>query len=447
MQPLFQEIAYTCTSFRLQQFADADVCLLASTNTTKQQNSRYSFLGLWPVRNLSFSPNESNEVFTALKNLKQALDIENIPSLPPFQGGIMGALAYDLGKHHVLGEKSDNSHPVANFLVMDLVIAFDHIAERCWLFSSGMDHNLKCNQANASSRLKQALTQLEITPDAPISCKTKTPNPITSPEKFQQQVEQTRQYIQEGDIFQANITQCFTTDHPHPDSVAIYLALQKKNPAPFSGFFQHADLAIISSSPERFIQINENGIMTTSPIKGSISRHPNPQIDQQQKNILLNSSKDKKENIMIVDLMRNDIGKVCEIGSVKVPILNELQTFQTVHHLVSTVTGQLRSDQDAVDALAACFPGGSITGAPKHRAMQIIDEIEPVPRGYYCGSLFYLNAHDMLDSSILIRSIIAHDQQLYFHAGAGITWDSDPELELEETLIKLKSTTTYDSHH
>ena len=220
-----------------------------------------------------------------------------------------------------------------------------------------MDRNLKCNQENASSRIKQAL-QLEITPPRLNHIKLKH-QPDHQPRKFQQQVVNPN-YIQEGDIFQANITQCFTTDHPHPDSLAIYLALQKKNPAPFSGFFQHADLAIISSSPERFIQINENGTMTTSPIKGSISRHPNPQIDEQQKNILLNSSKYKKENIMIVDLMRNDIGKVCEIGSVNVPILNELQTFQTVHHLVSTVTGQLRSDQDAVDALAAALEAQSL---------------------------------------------------------------------------------------
>ena len=261
-------------------------------------------------------------------------------------------------------------------------------------------------------------------------------------------VERVREYIFAGDIFQANLSQRLLVESDE-SPLAIYKRLRECNAAPFAGFLQHDDWAIVSASPERFIQV-ENGIVTTRPIKGTRQRRTGPEADLFSRDELRQSEKDVAENVMIVDLLRNDLSRVCEPGSVSVPQLCTVETYETVQHLVSEVRGQLAGittldaeshsnrTTDVWDLLRATFPGGSITGAPKVRAMEIIAELEPTARGPYCGTLFYAGFDGSLDSSILIRTFVCRNGYVQCSAGGGIVAQSDPVREYEETLHKAE---------
>ena len=248
-------------------------------------------------------------------------------------------------------------------------------------------------------------------------------------EPFLQAVRRAQEYIAAGDIYQVNLSQRFqcavTADAP-----AIYLALRETNPAPYAAYLDIGDAQILSSSPECFLKISGRQV-TTRPIKGTRPRSADPAE-------LLRSPKDNAELLMITDLERNDLGKVCEFGSVRVTELRRVETYATVHHLVSTVTGTLRADVSHLDCVRACFPGGSITGAPKIRAMEIIDELEPVARGVYCGAIGYFGPGGESQFNIAIRTVVVKDGRATFHAGAGIVADSDPQAEYEETLAKAQ---------
>jgi para-aminobenzoate synthetase component 1 len=244
-------------------------------------------------------------------------------------------------------------------------------------------------------------------------------------------------YLRAGDCYQVNFARRFSARFSG-DPFSAWLRLNQQHPAPHSSFFRlgNGD-CVFGVSPERFLQIR-NGVVITEPIKGSRQRGDTPQQDQQIGEELLGNPKDRAENLMIVDLLRNDLGKVCQAGSVKAEPLFELRRFSNVQHLVSTITGQLRPEVHPLDALLSCFPGGSITGAPKKRAMEIIDELEPVPRGFYCGSQFVLDSDGNLDSNILIRTFQTHGDQIICHGGGGIVIDSDAEQEYQESLFKVE---------
>lgn len=244
-------------------------------------------------------------------------------------------------------------------------------------------------------------------------------------------------YLRAGDCYQVNFARRFSARF-RGDPFGAWLRLNLQHPAPHSSFFRlgNGD-CVFGVSPERFLQIR-NGVVITEPIKGSRQRGDTAQQDQQIGAELLSNPKDRAENLMIVDLLRNDLGKVCEAGSVKAEPLFELRRFSNVQHLVSTITGQLRPEVHPLDALLSCFPGGSITGAPKKRAMEIIDELEPVPRGFYCGSQFVLDSDGNLDSNILIRTFQTHGEQIICHGGGGIVIDSDAEQEYQESLFKVE---------
>jgi para-aminobenzoate synthetase component 1 len=246
-----------------------------------------------------------------------------------------------------------------------------------------------------------------------------------------------KEYIRSGDIYIANLTQRFVAQSDK-DSFEIYRDLRKINPAPFAAFMRFQDFDIISSSPERFLKVQDH-FVETRPIKGTRPRGCNELEDEQNRNELLNSDKDKAELLMIVDLERNDLSKVCKPHSVKVTELFKLEEYSTVFHLVSTVIGQLKNEIDAVRCMKECFPGGSITGAPKIRAMEIIKELEKIKRSIYTGCIGYFSFDGNADFNIVIRTIIKKDQQVYFGAGGGITWDSDQEAEYQETLDKAKA--------
>ena len=259
-------------------------------------------------------------------------------------------------------------------------------------------------------------------------------------------VRELQQLIAAGDLFQANLTTCceqqLDTPPDPPALLALYRQLRRHCPAPFAGLAMAGTAApgeaILSASPERFLRLDPQGRVETRPIKGTRPRHRDPRADADAAAELVSSPKDRAENVMIVDLLRNDLGRVCLPGSVRVPQLVGLESYSQVHHLTSVVQGQLRAHLGPAELLRACWPGGSITGAPKIRACQRLNGLERVPRGPYCGSLFRLHGRDSLDSSILIRSLFVHQHNLRVHAGCGIVADSDPEAEAQELNWKLQ---------
>ena len=259
----------------------------------------------------------------------------------------------------------------------------------------------------------------------------------TSEAEYLQCFARIQAYIQAGDCYQVNYAQRFRAGYQGSPWTA-YQALRAACPTPFSGYQTLPDGgAIISLSPERFLRISE-GQVETRPIKGTRPRHTDAERDKAQADALLGSSKDRAENLMIVDLLRNDLGRSCTVGSVRVPELFALESYPNVHHLVSAVTGELAADKDALDLIAGSFPGGSITGAPKIRAMQIIDELEPTRRALYCGSLLYLDVRGEMDSSIAIRSLLAKDGQISCWGGGGIVADSNGQAEYQESITKVR---------
>jgi para-aminobenzoate synthetase component 1 len=242
------------------------------------------------------------------------------------------------------------------------------------------------------------------------------------------------EYILAGDIYQTNLTQRFNADL-QISPLELYSELRKINPAPFASYIDFGVGQIVSSSPERFILVQGRNI-ETRPIKGTMPRGKTAAEDAANRETLVNSEKDKAELLMIVDLERNDLGKIAKTGTVKVPELFKLETYQTVFHLVSTVTAELKDELDAIDCVKATFPGGSITGAPKIRAMEIIDELEPTQRNIYTGSIGYIGFNGDLDLNIVIRTIVCKDGKGYFQVGGGIVWDSDNQSEYQETFDK-----------
>ncbi|WP_272961859.1 aminodeoxychorismate synthase component I [Alcanivorax jadensis] len=254
-------------------------------------------------------------------------------------------------------------------------------------------------------------------------------------EKYLHSLGRIKDYLSAGDCYQVNLAQRFSA-HFKGDPLTAWLALQAAHPAPHSCFFDAGGSQIFGVSPERFLSIRDRQVVT-EPIKGSRPRGATPEEDQAFGDELLSNPKDRAENLMIVDLLRNDLGACCEPGSIQADPLFELRRFSNVQHLVSTVTGTLRRDLSPLDALLGAFPGGSITGAPKKRAMEIIAELEPVPRGAYCGSFFWMDNQGNLDSNILIRTLQTEGDRLYCHGGGGIVFDSVPEAEYEESCFKV----------
>ena len=255
--------------------------------------------------------------------------------------------------------------------------------------------------------------------------------------KFENSVRKVQDYIRQGDIYQANLTQRFN-GKTTLSSYELYRDLRKVSPAPFGALLNFEHSKILSNSPERFIKCIDNKV-ETRPIKGTRPRGKTIEEDLRLQDELRNSEKDRAELLMIVDLERNDIGRVSKIGSVKVPELFVIEPYANVNHLVATVEGRLKDNLDCIDVIKATFPGGSITGAPKIRAMEIIDELEPTQRNVYTGSIGYIGFNGDMDLNIAIRTIIKQGENVYFQVGGGMTWDSNPEDEYQETLDKAKS--------
>jgi para-aminobenzoate synthetase component I len=382
----------------------------------------------------------AGDPFAALAERLARFSVEHEPDLPPFQTGAAGYFAYDLARHlERLPAHRIDDQPMPDLLLgfYDWAIAFDHVTRRAYVLSSGhpaaSDTERKSRAADRLTQVRQRMGHPVVLPNSQIVAK---PQPETDRRTYEDRVRRVIDYILAGDIYQANLSQRFSATLPAgADPFAIYCALRQRNPAPFAAFMRHGDIALVSASPERFIKLSENHV-ETRPIKGTRPRGRTPDEDRAFARALLTSEKDRAENLMIVDLLRNDLSRVCQDRSVDVPVLFGLESFATVHHLVSVVTGELVPGKTAIDLLRAAFPGGSITGAPKIRAMEIIAELEPTRRGPYCGSVGYIGFDGSMDTSIVIRTIAIRGRQLTFQVGGGIVADSDPADEYEETLTK-----------
>ena len=375
----------------------------------------------------------------------------------PFTGGMAGYWAYDFGRRlERIPSVARDDLGLPDFVLglYDVVGAFDHVTRRAFLFSSGLPLEGEAQEARARTRLERFARRLEPVDAAPAPVAEPAPGAVavstSTPDGYRRAVESVKEHIRGGDIFQANLSQRWTLELPPrapgeagrggaPGAVAVALheALARCSPAPFAGCFDAGDHAVASASPEGFLTLRGRAV-TTRPIKGTRPRGPSAAEDRALREELLASEKDRAENVMIVDVLRNDLGRVCETGSVETASLCELETFAQVHHLTSTVTGILRPGLDALDLLHAAFPGGSITGAPKIRAMEILDALEPVRRHVYTGSLGYLDWRGEADWNIAIRTALVTGRAIHFAAGGGITADSDPEAEYVETLNKAE---------
>jgi para-aminobenzoate synthetase component 1 len=316
-------------------------------------------------------------------------------------------------------------------------LVIDHLEDTVYLTDANFDHKGK-------ERINDFKLILENSEQGPFLDYKYSKGPVESnfsKENYLLGIQKVKDYIRSGDIYQANFTQRFTCmleSHPFE----LYQELRKKNPAPFSSYIDFDTGYVCSSSPERFIKVRK-GKIQTRPIKGTMPRYKDPIKDDESKKRLINSKKDQSELLMIVDLERNDLSKIAQTGSVKVPELFKLESYETVHHLVATVEANIDPKYSITDVIKATFPGGSITGTPKIRAMEVIDELEPTARGLYTGSIGYIDFNQNLDLNIVIRTFICKNNQAYFQAGGGIVWDSSLEGEYQESLdkaIALKNT-------
>jgi para-aminobenzoate synthetase component I len=380
----------------------------------------------------------TGDPFDVLKNLACQYQQPRGRNFPFPTSGIIGYFGYDL-KNHVEKlpscAKDDLRLPDCYLGFYDGFVVFDHVQQKVFLTAVSIDR--KKAQQKFIEQEKWFEASVSDEPTGPLRRKKiKLISNFTKP-AYLKAVNKVKAYIAAGDIYQANLSQRFSAKvnlRPYD----IYKKLRAINPAPFAAYLNFPEVQVISSSPERFLRISGDNV-ETRPIKGTRPRGKNKTADQRLARELLNSEKDKAELLMIIDLERNDLGRVCRYHTVHVPELMALEKYATVFHLVSTIRGKLKPGLSHIDCLKACFPGGSITGAPKIRAMEIIEELEPTKRSIYTGATGYIGFNQETDLNIVIRTIIHKNGRVYFQVGGGIVADSEPEKEFEETLVKAKA--------
>lgn len=436
---------------------DEFVVLLDSAALPREQDCRYSFLTSDPVETCVLQSCEfGDRPFEKLREWQAQIETAVDGELPPFPGGIAGLMSYDLGRaFERLPEAEPNEFTTPPLVagLFDWAVVWDHLESsvRFYVLSIGetddgthadgrlqvnrQQHRIDWIRRRLNSHVQNQRNQQFAALIAPTTKEENAFESTFSRNEYIAAVRRVIDYIRAGDIFQANLSQQLTARWPGT-AVELYRRVRSRNAAPFCGLLQIDDFAVVSASPERFLKVEQGRVVETRPIKGTRRRQQSPIADLFTSDELSASEKDRAENVMIVDLLRNDISRVCRTGSVRVTGVCELEVFETVQHLVSTVVGELYEDQDVWDLCAACFPGGSITGAPKIRAMEIIAELEHCSRSAYCGSLFCMGPQANFDSSILIRTFTLREGRVSFPVGGGIVADSDPLDEYQETLHK-----------
>ncbi len=385
---------------------------------------------------------EQGDSFAVLQKLLCCYELACTEAPVPFWGGAVGYFGYDLC--HFLERLprtavDDIGIPDLYMALYDVIYAYDEASQRGYLLSTGLPAPAgPIRRRRAEARVEQLLCRIEAASPQPATsvqpaarCQ---PQSNFTRDEYLAAVARAKEYIAAGDIFQVNLSQRFQAPLEIP-AWELYLRLREINPAPFAGYLDFGTGQVVSASPEKFLEVTD-GYVETRPIKGTRRRGQTPEEDRQLAEQLLNSEKDNAELVMIVDLERNDLGRVCDFGTVRVPDLVVLESYPTVHHLVATVTGKLANGRDNIDLMRAVFPGGSITGAPKVRSMEIIDELEPTQRSVYTGNIGYLGFDGHMQLSIVIRTILVANGNAYYQVGGGIVADSDPAAEYQETLDK-----------
>ena len=473
--PLIEEVFTPLTAPELFELVkDRPYSFFLDSGMDPQRLGRYSFLGSEPFLVMSSRGSEITLIrgqehkvqhgnpFDTLGKLLEVYKLDHCPAPVSFLGGAVGYFSYDLC-HFIERLPStaidDLKLPESCFAFYDTIVAFDHLERKTYLVATGFP------EMEEGQRLKRARVKLEEMKDwlcpshtviaseakqtrdrdclvTTVSRNDRQNKKITlksnfTPEEYMKAVNRVREYIAAGDVFQVNLSQRFEADLKIP-SYELCKRLRAVNPAPFASYLNFPGVAVVSASPERFLKV-QGDLVETRPIKGTRPRGRDSAEDDHLANELIHSAKDRAENLMIVDLERNDLGRVCRYGTVKVTELAILETFPTVFHLTSTVVGRLRRGKSNIDLLKATFPGGSITGAPKVRAMEIIDELEPTRRSVYTGSIGYLSFNEDMDINIVIRTFLIKEGKAYFQVGGGIIYDSDPEAEYIETLDKARA--------
>lgn len=438
---MIKEIKTKLNSFEIFTiFRDEKDSFILDSAMDKEKLGRYSFISSNPFKTLKYKNTEENPLDYLQEELNKYKVINNTHL--PFIGGAVGYLSYDLGNYiEKLPRKAKDDLNVYDlyFGLYNYVIVVDHFEEKTYIATPDID--LEEEKIIINNVERQILDAEKKGIDS-ICYEEKEVEPIKlksnfTKREFEESVQKVKDYIRSGDIYQANLTQRFNGETTL-SSYELYRDLRRISPAPFGAYLNFDNFNILSNSPERFIKCIDKKV-ETRPIKGTRPRGKTKEEDLRLQEELRNSEKDRAELLMIVDLERNDIGKISKIGSVKVPELFVIEPYANVNHLVSTVVGNLKEDKDSVDVIKATFPGGSITGAPKIRSMEIIDELEPTQRNVYTGSIGYIGFNGDMDLNIAIRTIVKKEKQVYFQVGGGMTWGSNPSEEYQETLDKAKS--------
>lgn len=455
MQPVVRELDRQITPLHaFRTLRSLPYVVFFDSAMTHAEVGRYSFVAADPFDWITL-PADGGDVLRSLEAKLAAYSATTLPELPPFQGGAAGLFGYELC--HSLEQLPRPNYdefkvPAIAAGLYDVVVAFDHLEERAWIVSQGLPEN---DAVDRQERAEQRAGEIEnlLLRSTQAASEARKPGSMVSAADLAPQhdtqfgvtsdfarsdylaaVSAAIDYIHAGDIFQVNLSQRLLRPQ-QGESPLLYEQLRQHNPAPFAGYFDLGDYQVVSASPERFLQVGD-GVVETRPIKGTRPRIARPEADLFTGDELSQSEKDLAENVMIVDLLRNDLSRVCRPGSVQVTKLCGLETYAHVKHLVSVVRAKLQPHRTPLDLLRASFPGGSITGAPKVRAMEIISELEPTARGAYCGSLAYIGFDGTTDSNLLIRTITAGRGWWQLPVGGGIVANSDPRSEYEETWHK-----------
>lgn len=408
---------------------------------------RFSILAADPIREVRADRVEGDELVGLLRQLNIARC--DGPESLPFCGGWIGHISYEagLGLERVPPvSRGRLDVPDVHLSLYDTVAVFDHLADRWHIGALDWDERAPVSRPPARERLDQisaflreaATNSREVIEGVLPRNKQVILRPALTRSAYLDSIRRVQRHILEGDVYQVNLTERWAAATIR-SPLDIYLRLRKLSPSPYAAFLQSSEATIISSSPELFLQVR-GGQVITRPIKGTRPRGSDRDTDQVQRTELESSEKDRAELNMIVDVLRNDLGRVCEYGSIRVGSPGEIETHPTVFHRVATIEGRLREATNVGDLLRATFPGGSITGAPKIRAMQLISKLEPTPRGVYCGAMGWIGLDGSLALNLAIRTIALAGGIAYLHAGGGIVADSDPEAEYDEMLAKLQAT-------
>ena len=459
--PVWKEIVadlLTPVSAFLKIAEDTDYAFLLESVEGGEHVGRYTFLGKNPFLTVRVRENRTilerggsvtesdRPVVEVLRGLMTDFQSPVVPELPRFTGGAVGYFGYGAASwfEPVLGDlgTSRDGADQAGFMLFDTVLAFDHVQHRILIIANARVaanddleslYQLACAKIQFLEReLERSLSVAPAEARSPLTVRSNYTR-----ERFEEQVRTAKEHIAAGDIYQVVLSQQFETEIG-ADPFTVYRALRHVNPSPYMFFLRMGQVSVVGSSPEMLVRV-EGSRVETHPIAGTRPRGLNAEEDLRLAEELKRNEKERAEHVMLVDLGRNDVGRVCRYGSVRVPQFMGLERFSHVMHLTSIVEGQLAEDRDRIDALVSCFPAGTVSGAPKVRAMQIIKELEPVGRGLYAGAIGYIDFAGNLDFCIAIRTVIMSDGKAYVQAGAGVVMDSDPRAEYDETCDKARA--------